>query len=221
MRAAFLFLVLANLVFFAWANFFSESDSQSDPRPRARQVAPEKLKIVPSGPAARPAAQAQDAVTTLAKGCLEIGGFSTVDAPRASEAFAPLALGARLVQRQVDEGAKWWVYMPPQGSRQDANRKAAELKLLGIDDYFVVQEEGPLRHALSLGIFKTEAAATSRLEALKAKGVRTAQVGARETTLQKVYFQVRAADDELVSRIREVARAVPGAELRPCQPAAT
>ena len=30
MRAVFLFLLLANLGFFAWANFFSDSDAQSD-----------------------------------------------------------------------------------------------------------------------------------------------------------------------------------------------
>lgn len=226
MRAFFLFLVLANLAFFAWANFFSEADPQSDPRPVARQIAPEKLRVLPStsaaktapAAAAKPAAEAAAAAAAAAgkTACIELGAIQSADAARAGEALAPLALGPRLSQRQADESASWWVYISPRGSRQDAQKKAAELKALGIDEYFILQDEGPLRYALSLGVFKTEAAATSRLEALRAKGVKTAQIGARETTLQKIYFQVRPADDALVAKVREIAQSFTGSEVREC-----
>lgn len=223
MRALFLLFVLANLAFFAWANFFSDADTQSDPRPQARQIAPEKLRVLPSTvrtapPASvKPAAENPGPQSAAARTpCLELGAFSAVDAVRASEALAPLSLGARLSQRQVDDSAGWWVFIAPRGSRQDAQKKAAELKALGVDEYFILQDEGPLRYALSLGVFKSESAATSRLEALRAKGVKTAQMGARETALQKIYFQVRAVDEALAAKMRELAQTFTGSELREC-----
>lgn len=230
MRAVFLLVVLANLAFFAWANFFSDADGQSDPRPLARQVAPEKLRVLPSVSAGRaapgappkPAAEPPGPQAAAAKAnCLELGAFAAADAPRASEALAPLSLGTRLTQRQVDDSASWWVFIPPRGSKQDAQKKAAELKARGVEEYFILQDEGPLRYALSLGVFKTEAAATSRLEALRAKGVKTAQVGPRDTTLQKTYFQVRGVDEAQGAKLREVAQSFSGIELRECAPASS
>ena len=225
MRAFFLLLVLANVGFFAWANFFSEGDTQSDPRPLARQVAPEKLRVLPANtplkapPASTaPATPPPEGVASApGKTCIEWGSFAATDAPRATEALAPLALGTRLVQRQADENASWWVFMAARGGRQEAQKKAAELKALGIADYFIVQEEGPLRNAVSLGVFKTEAAATSHLEALRAKGVKTAQVGAREIAQAKIWFQVRQAEDTLVAKLREIAQGFAGSEVRECQ----
>ena len=228
MRAFFLLVLLANLAFFAWANFFSEPDTQSDPRPLSRQIAPEKLRVLPStiagrtlpGTPVKPAVETPGPQASAEKtACLELGAFSAADVVRASEALAPLSLGARLAQRQVDDTATWWVFIPPRGSKQDAQKKAAELKARGVNEYFILQDEGPLRYALSLGVFKTEAAATSRLEALRAKGVRTAQVGARETALQKTYFQVRGVDEALAAKMRELAQSFTGSELRECAPA--
>ena len=222
MRAFFLLCVLANLAFFAWANFFSEGDTQSDPRPLARQVAPEKLRILaaaktPSAAPVKPAAEAPGAQSAAVRtACLELGGLSAADAVRAAEALAPLSLGSRLSQRQVEDSATWWVFIPPRPSKQDAQKKAAELKAIGIDEYFILQDEGPLRYALSLGVFKTEAAASNRLEALRAKGVKTAQIGARETALQKTYFQVRAADEALAAKLREISQSFAGSEVREC-----
>ena len=46
MRLAFLLLVLANLAFFAWARYFSPPDAGADPRPLARQIEPDRLKVV-------------------------------------------------------------------------------------------------------------------------------------------------------------------------------
>jgi SPOR domain len=108
------------------------------------------------------------------------------------------------------------VFIAPQGSRPAAQKKAAELKALAVDDYFVVQEEGPYRWALSLGVFRSEEAAQARLTALRAQGVRSAQVGARETTISKVWLQVKAVDAGLYARLKEMARGMDGTELREC-----
>jgi len=147
---------------------------------------------------------------------MEWGSFTVFDTPKAEKALEPLALGNRLGQRRTEELASWWVFMPPQGSRPLALKKAAELKARGVEDYFIVSEEGPLRWALSLGVFRTEEAAQARLAALRTRGVRTAEVGPRETTVPKVWLQVRNVDAALETRLREVARTVDGSELKAC-----
>lgn len=243
MRAAFLFLVLANVAFFVWARYVSPADTGVDTTPLGRQIEPQKLRILapgeapvvqvkPAASAAAPAPAAPPPVAAVASapaaapkppavaaapaGCMEWGSFTLFDAPRAEKALEPLALGNRLGQRRTEELAGWWVFMPPQGSRQLALKKAAELKARGVEDYFIVQEEGPQRWALSLGVYRTEEAAMARFAALRKQGVRTAQVAAREMTVPKVWLQVKGVDAALEARLRDIARQIDGSELKSC-----
>ncbi len=50
MRTLFLSLLLANLAFFAWARYLAPADAYSDPRPHQRQIAPERLPLLPARP---------------------------------------------------------------------------------------------------------------------------------------------------------------------------
>lgn len=74
----------------------------------------------------------------------------------------PLALaekfaGVRVERRPASaDGAAWWVLVPAQTSKAEAERKAGELKQLGVSDLFVVQEAGPNQFAISLGVFERE-----------------------------------------------------------------
>jgi len=225
MRPLFLVLLLANVAFFAWTRFFSPADAVSDPAPLSRQIQPEKLRILPPGEApaaamAKPAPATLVAATLPAAGCLEWGSFTLADAPRAEKVLEPLALGPRLGQRRTEETAGWWVFIPPQApgpaGRQAAQKKTAELKALKVDEYFVVTEEGPFRWAVSLGVFRNEDAAQARLAALRERGVRSAQIGPRETVVPKVWLQVKGADAPTEARLKELARSVDGSELRSC-----
>lgn len=215
MRALFLLLVLLNVALYAWWRYGAPGDA--DPAPLSRQIAPEKLKVV--APASLPppaAALPKPAPAGSALACLEWGSFTLADAPRAEQALEPLGLGPRLAQRRSEEQAGWWVFIPPQANRQAAFRKAAELKQLGVEDYFIVQEEGAQRWALSLGVFRTEEAAQARLATLRAQGVRTARVGTRETVVPKIWLQVKGVDAPLQARLKELARQMEGSELKEC-----
>jgi hypothetical protein len=232
MRTVFLILLLANLGFFAWWRYGSPPDAAADPAPLARQIEPEKLKIVapkdlpPQAPPKPVAAvKAEPTPTPPAPSpaglkCMEWGSFTIADAPRGEKTLEPLALGARLAQRRTEETAGWWVFIPPQArapnGRQAALKKAAELKALGIEDYFIVQEEGQHRWALSLGVFRTEDAARARLAVLQAQGVRSAVVGARETVVPKVWLQVKGVDPALEAKLKELAVQIESTELRTC-----
>jgi hypothetical protein len=213
-RVLFLLLVLVNVLFFAWSRYVAPPEAAADPVPPGRQIEPQKLKLI--APSDLPPVAARPAPAPIVLKCIEWGGFTLADAPQAQAALEPLQLGARLAQRRAEESAGWWVFIAPQGSRPAAQKKAAELKALAVDDYFVVQDEGPYRWALSLGVFRSEEAAQARLAALRAQGVRSAQVGARETTIPKVWLQVRAVDAGLYARLKEMARGVEGSELREC-----
>lgn len=211
MRALFLLLVLANLAFYAWWRY-GPADA-ADPAPLSRQIEPDKLKVIAPGDLPPVSAARKDNTGN----CVEWGAFTVADAPRAEQALAPLALGARLAQRRTEEPAGWWVYIPSQGNRLGALRKAAELKDLGVEQYFVVQEEGEHRWALSLGVFRSEDAAHAHLAALRDRGVRSALVGARDTVVPKIWLQVKSVDAPLQARLRDIARQVEGSELRECR----
>lgn len=226
MRTVFLLLVLANVAFFAWWRFLAPPEAGLDPRPLERQIEPDKLRIVAPAELAR-AAQAKPkpapdpepvrAAEPQIIACLEWGSFAPSDAPRAEKVLDPLDLGSRLARRQVEEAANWWVHMPPQGSRLAAQRKTAELRALGISEYFIIQDEGPYRWSLSLGVFRTEAAAEEHLAALRRRGVRTARVTQREFQVPKVWLRIASVDAALDSRLKEIALAFPGSELRECR----
>ena len=235
MRALFLLLVLANVAFFAWGRLFAPGGAGADPAPLARQISPEKLRVVrpeelaraappksaPTAPPPAPAALAQAAPPPApATKCLEWGAFSPGDVARAQDALAPLELGGRLSQRRTEESAAWWVFIPPQSgnARQAAARKAGELKKLGVQEYFIVQEEGANHWAISLGVFRSEEAAQARLASLRARGVRSARIGLRETPVPRIWLQVKGVDAALEPRLQQLAQGIDGAELRECVP---
>jgi len=224
----FLLLLAASLGFFAWTRFFAAPDPAIDPKPLAQQVQPQKLRIVqeselakvPPPVAPKPKAAAASPPTPPPEpaplACLEWGSFSPAEAVRAAQRLEPLALGARLAQYRGEETAGWWVYIPPQANRAAAQKKAMELKKLGVEEYFVVQEEGRQRWALSLGVFRSEEAAKARLEALRVRGVKSALVGQRETRVPKLWFQLRTVEPELHTRLQEMAKEFEGATLHDC-----
>jgi hypothetical protein len=228
-RTAFLLLVAANLALYAWFLHYSPVESATDAEPARRQLSPEKIRLLERKeltglatakpkPAPAPVAATTPAPAAAAgASCVEWGGFAVAEAPKAEQALAPLALGAGLSQRRSEETAGWWVFIPPQANRVAALKKTVELKSLGIDDYFVLQDEGKMRWAVSLGVFSSEEAARSRLAALRAKGVRSAQTGEREAQVSKIWFQLRAPEALLLAKLRETAQGFPGTEVRDCQ----
>ena len=74
----------------------------------------------------------------------------------------------------------------------------------------------PLALGPRLARRRTEEAAQARLAALRGQGVRSAQVGQRETVVPKLWLQVSGVDPALERRLAEVALQVEGSELRTC-----
>jgi hypothetical protein len=213
MKALFLLLLLANLVFYAYAQGYFPLALSGEDAALRQPLNADKIRLLSGTQVANlPKVKSVPRMSS----CLEWGSFSPVDELRAEQALQSLALGDRLSQRRLDEAASWWVYLPPQGSKTNTDKKLGELKRLGVDDYFPIQDDGKWRYAISLGVFSSQEAANKRLDALRTKGVRTALAALRDSATQKVAIQIRDGGDAAVARINEIKAGYPATEARAC-----
>lgn len=210
MRLFFLILLLANAAAFGYIHFV-ENRAGADNQLQLLQIAPDKIKVLKSGAQSSAGKDKVAAARPPAvQACLEWGGFGAEDAARAAGALAPLALGDKLSQRETSD--TYWVYIPPLKTKLDADKKAADVKALGITDFYVVPEADQWKFAISLGMFKSEEAAASFLGQLKQKGVRSAVVGPRGAKI--VSFVVRDPGDAVAAKIAELRADFPASTLR-------
>jgi hypothetical protein len=221
MRALFLLLLLANLVFYAYAQVARGSGAGV----AQLEVSPEKIKVLgaaaksaadpPRAPAEKGAkAKAGDVAAVAAAACIEWGVFAGPDVARADSALARLELPQDRVERTVTDAGGYWVYIPPLKSKSETDRKVGELKALGVGDFFIVQDSGQWRNAISLGIFRTDEAAQAYLVKLRERGVRSAVAERRENFLRHIAFLVREPDESMVARLAALHQEFPGTELK-------
>jgi hypothetical protein len=205
MRLLFLVLLLANIGAFAYIRY-AETRADAGAQIPMLQISPEKLKLL------KPAAtQGRSNGAGVSLACLEWGGFSPDDVARASEALGKLAVGDKVTQR--DSAAdSYWVYVPPFKTRAEAEKKAGEIKGLGINELYIVQDNDPLRLAVALGAFKSEDAANTYLAQIRQKGVRSAVVAPRGATGS--VFVIRDPGDAIAAKIAELKSEFPNAALK-------
>lgn len=230
MRAFFLLLVLVNLAFFAYGRIALEGGG-IEGRIFQLQVAAERIKLIRAGEPA-PAVKARAPVKAIPPAlpktasavpavCLEWGNFAGPGVARAEEALARLALAPGQVERAVVDAGGYWVHIPPLRNKSEVDRKVRELRDLGVTEFVVVQDAGPWRNAISLGIFRTDEAAQAFLAGLKQRGVRSAVAARRENFLKQVAFYVREPSEATIAELTLIQQEFPGSEIRagPCPPA--
>ena len=170
------------------------------------QLNADQIRILPEPPAP-PQPQPSGA-------CLEWRSFAAAELPRVRQALTALGLDTRVSERNVSAAARWWVHIPSQGSQAAVERKARELRNLGVQDFHPIAEPGRWRHAISLGLFRSEDAARAHLDALKAKGVRSALITEREQRITQTAFVIRDPSTEESNRLLELSVRYPGTELK-------
>jgi hypothetical protein len=176
-----------------------------------------------AAPATAPIAAAPAAVREKAKeiiACLEVGNFLPADAPGFEGKLKALALGDRQSRSNVTEVASHMVYIPSMGSKEAADKKTAELRRLGVTDFFVMQEQTNFHWGISLGVFKTEEAAKAHLSNLNAKGVKSARIGPRALSTAKFSYKLRAMSEAEKKQFDLIKADYPNQETRNCQAAA-
>ncbi|MFC5458660.1 SPOR domain-containing protein [Massilia niabensis] len=244
MRFVFWALLCANALVFAYGQgFLGNLDGGAREPGRLRnQLAASKLVLltgeqahavssagVPAEPGAETAAETATAapaapalpvpaiVPLLA--CIETDAFTAGDARRFESRLARLDLGARQTRLTVpfQEVTSHLVYLPPQGGKEGADRRSAELRQRGVVSFFVMQGESPLRWAISLGVFKTDAAARVHAATLAKQGVENVRILPRGPQSQRFAYRFRDIDTTVRRRIAEAGRGMPAAALHICR----
>ncbi|KAB8063167.1 SPOR domain-containing protein [Janthinobacterium violaceinigrum] len=151
--------------------------------------------------------------------CTEVGNFLLADGRRFEAQVAALDLGDRQSRRNVagQEISSYMVYIPPQGSKEGADRKAGELKQLGVTNYFIMNEVSPQRWGISLGVFKSENSAQSQLAALNKQGVHSARIAPRYSASKQMAYRFRDLDAATRARLEKIKAQFPEQELRNCK----
>ena len=221
MRTLFWILLLGNVIFFAtmrWGGLQAGDQQATSAQPALHE---EKIRLLDMRQSTATPPEPASAATiseSAATACLEWGDFSGADLARATAALSALQLGDKLSQRQIEYNIGYWVYIPPLRNKAAVNRKIAELKALGVTEYFVVQVSGRWHNAISLGVFKSQDAAQNFLSYLRTKGVHTAKVGERASKLKTTLFKLNRIDAPTVAKVTAMQKDFAGSELKnvPC-----
>ena len=223
-------LLLVNVIFFAVMQWGGALSGEAQPVQAQPALHEEKIRLldVPSvsgmsGSQPLPASTAaiSSALPTTKQNntvCMEWGEFSGTDLARADTVLTNLQLGDKLSQRQIEHTMGYWVYIAPLKDKAAVKQKVAQLKALGVEEYFVVQEAGPWLNAISLGVFKTQDAAQKFTESLRAKEVHSAQIGERAGKFKTTVFMLNNLDAATSSKLTSLQKDFAGSELKslPC-----
>ena len=229
-----------------WKGWIGGGAYPGEPERLSNQLSPERMRLVaevrPAAPAPvavapaapvlvtpaapdappqgetspQPAAPAPVPETSAPPGCVAFGGVSAAQLDEIKARSAGAGPGFKLTESRSGAVSSWWVHVPSLGSKEAAERKAAEIRKLGVDDLFIVQDPGPAQFAISLGLYKNEIQANRLLESLREKGVRSAQVAGRGATVLRV--ELRGPSDSLATLASDLSERLRGANRLECSP---
>ena len=182
-------------------------------------LTPEQATAPAAPPASEEAAAPAAAAPAPSYACTEVGNFVLADGRRFEAQVAALDLGDRQSRRNVagQDISSYMVYIPPQGSKEGADRKAGELKQLGVTNYFIMNESSPMRWGISLGVFKSESGAQTQLASLNKQGVHSARIAPRYSASKQLAYQFRDLDAATRARLEKIKTQFPEQELRSCK----
>jgi hypothetical protein len=241
LRVVVIVLIFANLLALAiWKGWLGGGPSHGEPERLSNQLNPDKIRLVTEAPlpvsraavvqsppldastveekveAPAPVPPVPAPETVAPQACVVFSGLSADQAHELSARIARAGTGFTLAESRSEAPSSWWVHVPSQGSKEASDKKAAELRRLGVDDLFIMQEAGPNQFAISLGLYKNEQAATRHLEALKEKGVRSAQIVTRGAGT--VRLEVKGPSDSLATLASDLSERLRGVSRLECAP---
>lgn len=227
-------LLCINALLFAFGRGYlgNARPSEREPQRIAAQLNTDKLTLlapgvasaakpapVPAAPQPEPEPEPAAAAAPALVACTEIGGVGEREARRLDKLLAPLELGDKLKKEElaVQEISSHMVMIPPLGSKEAADKKASELKELGVSNYFIMNDSSNAKWAISLGVFKSEAAAQTLLAALKKQGVSGARIVGRPSSATRLAYRFRNLEPDLKARLDAIAAKFDDLETRSCK----
>jgi len=222
-------LLVANLALFATQR---GQPAGHEPARMNNQLHPERVRLLPASaaspapaPAPVPAAGAPepaapaDAAAAAAPAplaCIELLSFTPAEAQRFETRIDALGLASRLSRRELPTPSSYMVMLPPQGSREAADQKTAELRGMGITDSFIIQDNSARRFGIALGTFRSQEAAQAHLDTMIRRGARTARIAEFGTGPARLAIQLRALDPAAEAQVSRARAEFPRLEARPC-----
>ena len=204
MRSAFLFLIMANLMFFAWSQgYFGEAPSGREPQRMSAQLHPEAIRLLTEPPPA-----------PVRLTCMRLSGFASPLAAEALQIELRAALGEKgdwtVSQVTTTAATEYWVGIPALATAALADKKKAEVLAAKFTDLKLIEEtvlgnaggnsSGPF--AILIAKFVDEAAA-KRFLAAQSKTLRTARVLPREREAKSV-LDISGPAKEFEQRTKEL-----------------
>jgi hypothetical protein len=239
LKLFFWILLGLNALLFAYAQGYlgSVKGEEHEPARVRNQLEPQRVKMLTAEQAQAAAASApvadaasvpeaasaqvaaSNAPGAPAVACTQVGPLSASDAHRFESRVARLDLGQRETHQSVpyQEVTSHLVYVPSQGSKEAADRKAAELRALGVTNLFVISGDSPFKWGISLGLFKSEASAQAMLASLSKQGVRSARIAPRGPLGTRAVYQFRGIDAGTRAKIVEIANRYDTADVKVCK----
>ncbi|HVW63716.1 MAG TPA: hypothetical protein VHB01_01785 [Nitrosospira sp.] len=202
MRTVFFLLLFINIAF---AVYIQSEPASGDHAPSRDHAQPSREEAPPERP--------QPSREPVA--CLEWGVFLEADLEQVEAAIAQIQLDAKVDHEQRGKTPVFWIHIPPLKNAFLAEKKMGELGRLGVVGYSRVQNDEKWNNAISMGFFHNIEDAQSALAALRAKGVRSAVIGARN--LDQVAFVLRNPSAEDTAKLRILEKKFPGSELKTSQ----
>ena len=170
MRNAVIALLVANLVYFAWARWVDEP--KPPPVNEALAKLP-RLKLVSELPPEQRPATNTRTVLNETPACMSVGPFG--DITNAAKAAGILTSKGFAPQQRAEEAgtaAGYWVYVAGLKDEVEADKARVGLEKSGIKDALVMPANGEAGRRLSLGLFSDRARAEQRAAAVKRMGLK-------------------------------------------------
>jgi hypothetical protein len=172
-RYAFFALLLANLVYFAWAHWIdipppvalSDATARLPQLKLAEELPPEQRPKANTAP--------EKTALTATRACFSIGPFG--DLTNSAQAAA-LLKAKGFDPRQRAEASQttggYWVYVGGIKTQADADKALVTLEHAGIRDALVMPETSDTGRRLSLGLYSERARAERRAQAVQQAGLK-------------------------------------------------
>jgi hypothetical protein len=186
-----------------------------------RSIMPEKLKILSQAeldvmPQKVATAEVVPvAAVDVATSCYKWGNFTKTNLPAAQVVLVRLGLQSEVKQEKIDnEDRRFWVYYPPLKTAELAQQKAEEIKAMGVDELFIVQDS-QWRNAISFGLFQDEQLASALLNDLLTKGVKGATKALRSPGKSLNSLLIKAVTAPAAIELKKIKPEFVGTEVEP------
>lgn len=227
-RALFLLLLLANVLFLAWTQWVEvpAAAQRSATTGSAGALQPIRLQREVTGapsPATTGGETAGNALDVTAAACVSAGPFATqAQAAAASADLQRLGFTSHLRKATDDVRVGTWVRVEDLATPEDANNALVALHTAGLHDAYVLNEGGP-GTTVSVGVYADPHRAEEVAQAVTRAGF-TPQASDRRRTLDVVWLDIDRQSNGGLPSLDALGPPVEGGlplELRACPGPAT